>query len=248
MAKIIFSGGVSAASGSVGGNVFSRNANGAYMRNKGIPTNPNTIAQQNARAALAAQSQIWRSLTDVQKQSFRDQVTAYPYIDSLGQSKTYTPSQLCGAVNGRVKQANRYAVISGDGIPAPIISTMSAPFGFPFVEDAAMTFDVSSSIFTSVIGLSDAAASLPDGTILLIDATAPLSSGKTSPKNSDYRNWCALGSNEPVNSVTPNDSTYLDIFGVLPSEGNLIYVRFTTLNTDIGQYSNSIATVLQIVA
>jgi len=44
-------------SGSAGGTTASRNRGGGYFRNKAVPTNPDTVFQQAARAILAAFSQ-----------------------------------------------------------------------------------------------------------------------------------------------------------------------------------------------
>jgi len=53
MGLIKFSAIVSAASGKVGGNVFARNASGAYARSWVKPINPNTEKQQATRAQFA---------------------------------------------------------------------------------------------------------------------------------------------------------------------------------------------------
>lgn len=247
MAKITFSGGISAASGSVGGNVFSRNASGAYLRNKGIPTNTNTVPQQLARARFGSVSQIWGGLSDAQKQSFVDQVTAYPYIDSLGQSKTYTPSQLCNVVNQRILQTNAIPLTSGDGLPAPVVQFMPPPVAFPFVEDATVEYILSGNSFRYTVGLSDAAASLPDGSILIIAATAPLSSGITRPKAPMFRNIATLGSNEPVAAVVLAENFYLNVFGQEITAASYVYFQFTVLNTDTGVYSTSVNTLVSVI-
>lgn len=54
-------------SGKLGGSVFSRNKAGYYVRRWANPTNPQTLAQQQARANLAAVSSTWHSLSNPQK-------------------------------------------------------------------------------------------------------------------------------------------------------------------------------------
>lgn len=64
---------LSAVSGSLNGTVFSRNASGAYMRNKTIPVNPHTDAQSLVRGSFSQSSHNWKLLTQGQ----RDAWTAY---------------------------------------------------------------------------------------------------------------------------------------------------------------------------
>lgn len=237
MAKIIFSNGVGAASGSIGGNVYSRNANGAYIRNKGIPTNANSLQQQSTRAAFTVASRIWASLTEAQKQSFADNVGAYPYVDSLGQTKTYTAAQLCAAVNGRVAQLVQYAEAS---VKSPIL-VMPAPMqensvvSVSSVYDISLdTFEVSSDLFSGNI--------IADPFVMLIDATAPLSNGVTRPKNEQFKAIQYRGADSSSDSTNNIDirSAYIAKFGILPDVGQVVFVRVTVLNYENGMYSNSI--------
>ena len=56
MAKIKFGMMMTDARGKLGGQVFSKNKGGAYVRTKVTPSNPQTIAQTTRRALFAA---IW---------------------------------------------------------------------------------------------------------------------------------------------------------------------------------------------
>lgn len=67
MARIVVTGIAGELSGKLGGNVFSRNRAGAYVRANAIGTNPNTDAQIRARTAFATASSQYHSLTDTQK-------------------------------------------------------------------------------------------------------------------------------------------------------------------------------------
>lgn len=51
-------------SGSINGTTFSRNAGGAYARNRSLPTNPGTDRQDNVRTSLASLAQAWRDTLD----------------------------------------------------------------------------------------------------------------------------------------------------------------------------------------
>lgn len=69
MASVILGGGVAAASGSVGGTVFSRNAAGPYLRNRSIPVNPATAFQVAVRNLLSQLTSGWvETLSDAQRE------------------------------------------------------------------------------------------------------------------------------------------------------------------------------------
>lgn len=54
-------------SGKLGGSVFSRNKAGYYVRRWANPTNPQTVAQERARALLGQASSSWHSLSNAEK-------------------------------------------------------------------------------------------------------------------------------------------------------------------------------------
>jgi len=72
------SGIIASASGSAGGYTFSHNRGGMYIRNRSIPTNPNSGFQQVIRAALVSLTSKWGEvLTEAQRDAwtvYADQV------------------------------------------------------------------------------------------------------------------------------------------------------------------------------
>lgn len=107
MAIIITGGGVSQISGSVGGNTFSRNRSGAYVRNRSIPVNPNSSRQQTARANMSAAVIAWgQTLTEAQREAWRLYAASVPVKNRLGQNiyltgqnmyvRTFTARALAG--------------------------------------------------------------------------------------------------------------------------------------------------------
>lgn len=65
MARVQFLNGI--LSGKLGGTVYAHNKAGYYVRQYSIPTNPNTIAQADARDEFAASVTSWHLLGDIQK-------------------------------------------------------------------------------------------------------------------------------------------------------------------------------------
>lgn len=70
MALVRLGGGITAASGSVGGITYSRNKGGAYIRNRSIPTNPGSQFQTELRGYLAQLTALWPTLTEAQHDSW----------------------------------------------------------------------------------------------------------------------------------------------------------------------------------
>lgn len=102
MGKIIFSGiGVTDIRGKVGGNVFSKNKGGAFIRNRVVGTNPGTSAQISHRAKVSLLSSQWRSLTDGQRTSWIGAAASgdWDRTDSLGNTYQMTGQQLFVSLN-----------------------------------------------------------------------------------------------------------------------------------------------------
>ena len=76
---------IAAASGSIGGTVYSRNQYGAYTRNRAIPVTSTTPEALAAKSRFTAQSQAWLALTAGQRLSWAAWALQNPVIDALGQ-------------------------------------------------------------------------------------------------------------------------------------------------------------------
>lgn len=88
MAIVTLGGGVASASGSIGGTTFSRNRGGPYMRNRSIPTNPNTVQQAAVRAAVSQLTSLWNNtLTDTQREAWDTYAENVPLPNRLGEPR-----------------------------------------------------------------------------------------------------------------------------------------------------------------
>lgn len=89
-------------SGRVGGNVFSHNRGGAYVRNGSIPTNPSTPYRDAIRAYLSAASQAWLSLTATQKAAWNEFALTRSWTNRLGRSISLNGQQTYIQLNARI--------------------------------------------------------------------------------------------------------------------------------------------------
>ena len=91
-----------AVSGSIGGTTFSHNRGGPYVRNRSIPTDPNTQSQQNVRSILATQSASWADQTDAIRAAFGNWAVQNPVINALGRSILLSGQQAFVQLNSRL--------------------------------------------------------------------------------------------------------------------------------------------------
>lgn len=126
-------------SGSVGGVVYSRNRNGAYMRQRSMPTQPRTSAQVNQRARLSDASAAWRGLTAVQMASWIAFANSFTVANSLGTANHMTGTQAYVKVNSVNALNGDAQVATPPALPTFVPNTttgMTATAATPLVEVA----------------------------------------------------------------------------------------------------------------
>lgn len=207
-------------SGKVGGNVFSRNGSGAYVKTKVQPTNPNTTKQQAIRGAFGANAGAWRTLTTAQQQLWIDSVGAYPYKDRLGNSRTYSGSVLYTKLN-----QNLY-VVGGTAISTPKI-----PVEMSNVIVGALTMELTAGVLTT-----GTLAYSPVGTAseaMIITATPPLSNGINRPGKSQFKQLLVIAD---ASTASPADieAAYVALYGQ-PEVGSKIFVKASLVSLTTGQ-------------
>jgi hypothetical protein len=143
---------LSAIRGSVNGTVYSQNKSGAYMRNRSMVVNPNTASQQLARSSLASAAQGWASLTEAQREGWRQYAAATPVTNRLGDT-----IYLSGA--NMYTKTNAFAQFIGIAFiqDAPSVVGLAEapnwdPDEFPVLTDASSLFPNGITNFQFVTG------------------------------------------------------------------------------------------------
>lgn len=91
MALIKFGGGILEMRGKIGGNVYSKNRYGNYVRQGTIPVNPNSSRQAAVRADMASIVSAWtETLTAVQRAAWEVYAAAINFVNQLGETITLT--------------------------------------------------------------------------------------------------------------------------------------------------------------
>lgn len=113
MAKIKFGMMMTDARGKLGGQVFSKNKGGAYVRTKVTPTNPQSADQTTVRALFGAISQAWSALTASQIAAWNTAVEEWKSTDIFGDLLAPTGKELHQRLN------NQLQVVGGAAITSP---------------------------------------------------------------------------------------------------------------------------------
>lgn len=121
------------ASGSVGGSTYSRNKGGMYIRNRAVPTNPNTAEQQVVRNALTSLSQLWvQTLTQAQRDAWQVYAEQVPITNSLGDARPIPPLAMYIRCNVARLQAsltrvdNAPVIFDLGGFTSPVLTVTAA--------------------------------------------------------------------------------------------------------------------------
>lgn len=147
--------------GKIGGHVASKNRSGAYLRTKVTPTNPNSVAQVQARSILASLSQTWSTLTDSQRRGWNDAVKEWGTTDIFGDIKKPSGINLFVKLNANLL-----------GVGLPQVLDVPAKSEVPAVVIVSASYTVSTgALFINFD------SDLANGKIALIRATPRLSNG-----------------------------------------------------------------------
>lgn len=110
---------IAAASGSVGGTVFSHNRGGMYTRNRSIPTISTTSFALAVKSNLSTAASAWSGLTAGQRQSWDQFALQRPVIDTLGHPRHLTGFQAHVGINARRANADDVALLVPPIVVAP---------------------------------------------------------------------------------------------------------------------------------
>ncbi len=207
-----------AVSGSLGGTVFSHNAGGAYVRNRSIPTNPDTLPQQEIRAILSSQSQSWADRTAAERAAWENWATQNPVTNALGNSINLSGHQSYIKLRCRQQLAGVTLIDVPPIINAPTALTSIVQDGDEGLGDVDLTF---------------AGTPLAAGVHLWLTCAVVNSPGITYVKN--LRKFIGVSAAAET-SPFDNESLITDVFGAL-IVGQTIHMLASTFDAATGLIS-----------
>jgi hypothetical protein len=129
MAKIKFGMMMTDARGKLGGQVFSKNRGGAYIRTKVTPSNPRTADQQANRALLGSLSQSWSGLTEAERASWNGAVSNWAKTNIFGDSHNPTGKNLFVQLNKNLSAAGFATIlVAPEKVEMAILGLTSVEF------------------------------------------------------------------------------------------------------------------------
>lgn len=146
------------ARGKLGGQVFSKNRSGAYIRTKVTPSNAQTARQTFIRQALAQISANWSALTSAQRASFDGAVEGFTSTNVFGDVTKPTGKTLYTKLN-----LNLVNSVQAQITEAPLKVEL------PNIQIASVELDAGS------LAINFTASQL--GTVIVVKATAPQTAG-----------------------------------------------------------------------
>lgn len=219
MAKIKFGMMMTDARGKLGGQVFSKNRSGAYIRTKVTPVNPRTDFQQANRSLLGSLSSGWSTLTEAQRNAWNGAVEQWQKTNVFGDLQKPTGKNLFTSLN-KVALAN-FA-------DAVLLLTPPAKVEFP-----AITIESGSITASNTAILITFNGAELQGSSIQVRATPPVSAGTSYVTN-------LLRSIGPAFEVTEGNFistglSYRDRFGTI-TVGQKIFVevRQVAVNGQLG--------------
>jgi hypothetical protein len=215
MAKIKFGMMMTDASGKLGGQVFSKNRGGSYVRTKVTPTNPQTTAQMTVRGIFASISSAWSSLSEASRLSFNNLVGDYGTTDIFGDLHNPSGKALFQRLNQNLEISEQAQ-----------ITVCVPPSAVPFANLTSAIGDVSSETF-EVDTTNDTT-----GSKLVVWATPPMSQGTTFVKNKLRQIEVFAG---VASGTVDIAASYAAKFGAI-TVGDNIYVGVRVINAN-GQAS-----------
>lgn len=217
-ALILFGGGAADIRGSIGGNVFSRNSSGAYVRNRTKPVNPNTTKQSNMRALFSTIAQYWRTLTASQRITWNSLAPTFPRVNRLGQTVPLTGFQL-------FQKCNTNNIVCGHAI-VNVIGDVNTPV-IQYID--SVTVDRSAN--TMIVNAED--ATINTDTSLRVYATAPRSTGSKFAGPSEYKLIHVEPGDNDLNTLDLH-SRYVAVFGDSYVVGAQIGFKFDSVSSVTG--------------
>lgn len=219
--------GVTEISGKAGGTVFSRGRGGAYVRNRVVPSNPQTVAQQAVRAIFGAISSAWRNLTAEQRDEWNAITADYPTQNRLGETKILSGKALFQKLNMNLLEAGQ-SLATSPSAPQGVNGPVS-------IKGVGIDVDGSDLSATAEVDLATAG---DNSSIVVFEATPPLSPGVKNANAKFVRFYQMTAVSSVAKALAePFGAAYVAVFG-LPAVGSQIQLRVFSVNPATGEKSS----------
>jgi hypothetical protein len=213
------------ASGSIAGIVASHNTSGQYMRNRTVPTNPNSIFQQAVRNAMSVLVAAWsNTLTAAERTAWATYAANVPVLNRLGD-----PINLSGL--------NMYLRGNISRLQAGLARQDTAPTVMSLNELTSPGVSIASSTTASVAYTNTDSWAITTGGALLLFA-----SREQSPTINFFKGPYRFAGLVLGNTATPPTSPEVITLPFTVATGNQVFFRAVAITAD-GRQSADFRTV-----
>lgn len=215
MAKIKFGMMMTDARNKLGGQVFSKNRGGAYVRTKVTPSNAQTSFQTAVRSILTFFAQSWRTLTANQITAWNNAVSDFTGTDIFGDVKTPSGENLYIRLNANLAKVGEPAISD-----PPLPQNVSPLTGLAVAASAG----------GGTVAITANEATVGANQKLYIEATPCLSPGKNFVK-SEFRTIGYSAANAAIPYAA--GAQYTAKFGAMIA-GQKLFIRVSTVDINTG--------------
>lgn len=203
--------------GKLGGQVYSHNRGGDYVRNNAVPVNPQSTSQMQARARLAQFSSQWSALEQEQISAWNEAAVNFPRNNVFGDSKILSGKNLFTSLNTELELVGLVTITD-----APQPQEITVPVAVSDLQFDSVSQAIDFQVENTAIGDR-----------LVIRATPPVSAGTSFIKNK-LRIITVMAATD-ANTAVDLGADYVAKFGAI-QQGQKIFVSAYSVN-EIGQRS-----------
>lgn len=198
--------------GKLGGQVYSKNRGGSYVRNNAIPVNPQTPFQQASRAILTQLSQQWSTLSQERIRAWNAATDKFKRNNIFGDAKKLSGKNLFTSLNKNLIEVNEDVLLDPPS-PEDIVVPVKVTVGIEW-DDGTLNFFVQPESASSV-------------EYLTIRATPVVSAGTSFIKNK--LRVVEVKPNANPQEEVDISASYVERFGI-PQPGDKIFVGVSSTN------------------
>lgn len=209
MAKYLLTFGTDRFAGSRGGSTFQKSGSTFVIRKRNVPVQKKTPEQTARQNTFASIAQNWRTLSQLDKDTFINEAVNYPRTDSLG--NTYY-------LNGQELQHSSNIALSNNDLPQ--VTTLPPSSALPVITGNAAGIVISAQIAAFAFTPDP----VPVGALLQIFVSRPVSQGTSINSVNDLKliNSVPEGVSPGANSW----SQYIALFGDITNTAGMIVFYF----------------------
>jgi len=216
---------ISSINGKIGGSVISSTSNGYVARQNSYTNQPLTPANSVRHVLVQQITQVYRELTQAQKDSYTNEIPNYPYINKAGDNALYNTYQLFIKLNLNLQTLNE---------PVKLVAPAFTAVGTVTIDQL---FASITQIWVDYSG--------KNSTDSLIIYGAPYRNDTLVPHKREFRQVQVIVDNS-VSAIVNIQTNYFAIFGV-PTAGQRVYIATKSVVTNTG-LANNFENITNVVA